>query len=146
LGIIIHLKHRINISFMELDIKSHTIAPGPRTMRGYLSSLDVNDHHILYFNAGTVVLLPQDPNKPVLNVIHLCDVVAAKFSPDGRLVASIDAKGTLIISEICPDKMLTVKQYENFFANAKSIDWSTDGKRICAVGYGKNIFGRVGLV
>lgn len=131
---------------MEKDIQSHTIAPGPKTIRGYLSSLDVNDHHILYFNGSTVVLLPHDPTKPVLNVVHLNEVTAAKFSYDGRLVASIDVKGTLIISEICPDKVLTVKQYDYFFPNAKSIDWSADGKRICAVGEGKNTFGRVGLV
>lgn len=83
---------------MEKDIKSQTIAPAPKTVRGYLSSIDVNDHHILYFNGSTVVLLPQDPTKPVLNVIHLADIGAVKFSPDGRLVASIDVKGTLIIS------------------------------------------------
>jgi hypothetical protein len=83
---------------MEKDIKAQTIAPAPKTIRGYLSSLDVNDHHILYFNVATVILLPQDPTKPVLNLVHLSDVAAAKFSPDGRLVASIDVKGTLIIS------------------------------------------------
>jgi dipeptidyl aminopeptidase/acylaminoacyl peptidase len=131
---------------MEKDIKTHTIAPAPKTTRGYLSSLDVNDHHLLYFNAATVVLLPQDPTRPVLNVVHLSDVAAVKLSPDGRLVASIDQRGTLIISEICPDKVLTVHQYDNFFANAKSIDWSADGKRICAVGEGKTSYGRVGLV
>jgi WD40 repeat protein len=131
---------------MEKDIKAQTIAPAPKTVRGYLSSLDVNDHHILYFNGGTVILLPQDPTKPVLNVVHLNDVAAVKFSPDGRLAASLDVKGVLIISEICPDKLLFVRQFENFFPNAKSIDWSADGKRICAVGEGKTTFGRVGLV
>lgn len=67
-------------------------------MRGYLSSIDANEHHILYFNGATVVLLPHDPTKPVLNIVHLTDVSAVKFGPNGRLVASIDAKGTLIIS------------------------------------------------
>jgi hypothetical protein len=88
----------IIISLMEKDIISHTIPPAPKTVRGYLSSIDVNQHHILYFNAGTVVLLPQDPTKPVLNIVHLTDVTAAKFSPDGRFVASLEAKGTLIIN------------------------------------------------
>ena len=83
---------------MEKDIKSTTIAPAPKTVRGYLSSLDVNQHHILYFNAATAVLIPQDPTKIVLSIVHLSDVAAVKFSPDGRLVASIDVKGTLLIN------------------------------------------------
>lgn len=92
------------------------------------------------------MLLPHDPTKPVLNIVHLTDVSAVKFGPNGRLVASIDAKGTLIISEICPDKVMTVNQFDNFFPNAKSLDWSADGKRICAVGEGKTSYGRVALV
>jgi hypothetical protein len=42
--------------------------------------------------------------------------------------------------------LITVQQYDNFFANAKSLDWSPDGKRICAVGEGKTSYGRVALV
>jgi hypothetical protein len=53
---------------------------------------------LLFFNANTLVLLPHDAQKSVLHVNHLSDVAAAKFSPDGRLVASIENKGTLIIS------------------------------------------------
>lgn len=83
---------------MEKDIKSITIAPAPKTVRGYLSSLDVNQNHVLYFNAATVLLVPHDPTKPVLSLVHLADVAAVKFSPDGRLVASIDTKGTLLIN------------------------------------------------
>ncbi len=93
-----HLILLLLIHNMEKDIKSITIAPAPKTVRGYLSSLDVNQHHVLYFNAATVLLVPHDPTEPVLSVVHLANVAAVKFSPDGRLVASIDTKGTLLIN------------------------------------------------
>jgi hypothetical protein len=60
--------------------------------------LDVSSDYLLYFNGNTVILLPHSPEKPILNINHLTDVAAARFSHDGRLVASIECKGTLIIS------------------------------------------------
>lgn len=61
-------------------------------------------------------------------------MAAVKFSPDGKLFASIDVKGSLHIVEVLPDRLILVKQYDNFFANAKSIDWSADKRRVCVVG------------
>jgi len=77
----------------------------------------------------------------VLN--HVSDVVAARFSHDGRFAASIDAKGTLIISEPIPDRIIQVYQYDNVFPNAKYLDWSADKKKVCIVGEGKTKFGKV---
>lgn len=59
------------------------------------------------------------------------------------LIASIDIKGTLLISEICPNKIIEVYKYEGVFPNAKDIDWSADRKKICIVGEGKNKFAKV---
>jgi hypothetical protein len=42
--------------------------------------------------------------------------------------------------------LFEVKKYENFYPNARAIDWSADRKRICVVGSGKQTFGRVVLV
>lgn len=81
-----------------------------------------------------------------MSLVHQSDVAAARFSPDGKLVASIDAKGTLYICEICPNKLLITKQYESFYPNGNCLDWSADRKRICVVGSNKGKFGRVGLV
>jgi len=119
---------------MEKDIPSYIIPPAPKSVRGYLSFLDVSSDYLLFFNANTLILLPHIEEKPILTVTHLSDVAAARFSPDGRLVASIENKGALIISEICPNKVIIYKQYDNVFPNAKAIDWTTDNKRLCIVG------------
>lgn len=71
---------------------------------------------------------------PTLSISHVSDITAARFSHDGRLLASIDVKGTLLISEPLPDKVLTVYKYEGVFPNAKYLDWSADKKKVCIVG------------
>ena len=58
-------------------------------------------------------------------------------------MASIDARGTLIIGEPVPDRVIQVYQYENVFPNAKYLDWSADKKKVCIVGEGKNKFAKV---
>ncbi len=73
-------------------------------------------------------------------------MLAAKFSYDGKLIASIDEKGTLMIHELGDKQLFESKKYEDFYPNAKAIDWSADRKRICVVGAGKQMFGRVALV
>lgn len=35
------------------------------------------------------------------------------------------------------------KTYDNVFMVAKCMDWTSDNKRLCIVGQGKNKFGRV---
>ena len=74
---------------------------------------------------------------------HTSDIAAAKFSHDGNMVASIDVRGTLVISEVLPERILTVSTFENVFPNAKAIDWSPDRKKVCIAGEGKNRFAKV---
>jgi hypothetical protein len=52
---------------------------------------------MLYFNGPALIVRPLDQNQLSKYFIHKSDVLAAKFSPDGKLIASIDEKGTLII-------------------------------------------------
>ena len=117
--------------------------PAPKAVRGFSSSIDVSDQFILTFNANSVIFRPhQHPHKSlVLN--HVSDVAAARFSHDGRLAASIDVRGTLIISEPVADRVIQVYQYENVFPNAKYLDWSADKKKVCVVGEGKTKFAKV---
>ena len=75
--------------------------------------------------------------------IHLSDITAAKFSYDGKLVASIDEKGTLFIHEIGDQKLYEVKKFDHFYMGAKAIDWTQDKKKLCIVGSAKNCFGKV---
>lgn len=112
-------------------------------MRGFSSSLDVSDMFILTFNANSVIFRPHQHPQKSLVLNHVSDVVAARFSHDGRFAASIDAKGTLIISEPIPDRIIQVYQYDNVFPNAKYLDWSADKKKVCIVGEGKTKFGKV---
>lgn len=66
-----------------------------------------------------------------------------KFSYGYKHIASIDEKGTLMIHIVHEKNLVISKTYEGCFAGAKSIDWTSDNKRICIVGSGKNKFGRV---
>jgi hypothetical protein len=83
---------------MEADTQIFSIAPAPRAVRGYTSSLDVSELFLLSFNGNSVVLRSHQAHLPTLSINHVSDVAAARFSHDGRMVASIDVKGTLIIS------------------------------------------------
>ena len=92
-------------NYMEAP-KDITLAPAHRAARGSSSSIDVSDSFILTFNGNSVVLRPLESPHQSLILNHVSDVTAARFSHDGRLVASIDAKGTLIISEPVPDRII----------------------------------------
>ena len=128
---------------MEKDTKIVALPPAHKAVRGFASSIDVSDQFILYFNANTVVLRPHEESFPTLSLSQASDITAAKFSHDGKLLASIDARGTLLISEPLQDKILAVYQYEGVFANAKYLDWSADKKKVCIVGEGKNKFAKI---
>lgn len=81
-----------------------------------------------------------------MHISHNCPVTAAKFSYGYKHIASIDEKGTLLIHEFSPNKLFLAYTYQGFYVGAKSIDWTSDNKRICVVGSGKTKFGRVALV
>ena len=123
--------------------KDIVIVPAPKAARGFTSSIDVSDTFILSFNGNSVVLRPHNAPNQSLVLNHVSDIMAARFSNDGKLLASIDAKGTLIISEPIPDRIIEVYQYHGVFPSAKYIDWSADRKKICVVGEGKNKFAKV---
>ncbi len=104
---------------MEAHKEKIIIPPAPKTVRGYPSFIDANDTHILCFNGNSVVLRPLKVPHLFLTFSHSAEVAAAKISHDGKMLASIDVRGTLIISEICYDQILRVYSYEGIFPAAK---------------------------
>jgi hypothetical protein len=52
---------------------------------------------MLYFNGSTLVIRHLENINDVKTYQHKSDVKAAKLSYDGKLISSIDEKGTLII-------------------------------------------------
>ena len=123
--------------------KDIVIPPAPKATRGFCSSVDVSDTFVLSFNGNSVVVRPHNAPHQSLILNHVSDVMAARLSHDGQLLASIDSRGTLVISELIPDRIIEVYQYHGVFPNAKYIDWSADKKKICVVGEGKNKFAKV---
>lgn len=122
------------------------VPPAPRTYdRGQPATLEASPTHLLYFNGRTLILRPIDGSS-ALTLCHAVDIVAAKFSFDYRYVASIDEKGTLKIHEVLPAKFVEFKVYDGFYMGCKGLDWTPDNKRLCAVGSGRNKYGRVILV
>jgi hypothetical protein len=73
------------------------IPPSPYTERGMASFLDIQGSNMLYFNGPTLVLRNLDNIHDIKTYQHKSDVKAAKLSYDGKLIASIDEKGTLMI-------------------------------------------------
>lgn len=84
-----------------------TFLPSPKTSRGYSSSLDVSQGRLLYFNSSVVVV--NQLARPPIYFYHTANVTAASFSPDGRLVASSDTDGNLLVHTIFEDKAVLTK-------------------------------------
>jgi hypothetical protein len=61
------------------------------------SFLDIQESNMLYFNGSTIVIRHLDNINEIKTYQHKSVVKAAKLSYDGKLVSSIDEKGTLII-------------------------------------------------
>lgn len=47
------------------------------------------------------------------------------------------------IHSISDTKISQIKTFEGFYLGAKRIDWTSDNKKICVVGSGRNRYGRV---
>ena len=58
-------------------------------------------------------------------------------------MASVDEKGTLMIHEVLPDRLVESKVFPGSWMGCLAIDWTSDNKKLCMVGSGKNKFGRV---
>ena len=128
---------------MEPEHSSFTcLPPAPKTVRGEPAFIDVSPKHLLYFNESLLVLRCLHDDS-ILTLTHPADVVAAKFSPNFRYVASIDEKGNLFINEVLENKLYPSKNFEGVYRGAKAIDWTSDEKRICIVGNAKGNFGRI---
>lgn len=48
-----------------------------------------------------------------------------------------------MIHEVAGAKICHNQTFQLFYAGAKSIDWTSDNKRLCVVGSAKNKYGRV---
>ncbi len=64
------------------------VPPAPKTNRGSSSSIDIAKDYLLYFN-GVTAILQSLVYDTILYVNHSSNVVAAKFSTDGKYVATI---------------------------------------------------------
>ena len=83
-------------------------------------------------------------SKPPIVIYHTGTVTAASFSRDGRLVASSDVDGNLLVHTLLEDKAVLLKKIDFCFAGSiKCIVWCTDNKTVVVVGEGKNVFGRI---
>mmetsp|Transcript_19528 Transcript_19528/g.52625 ORF Transcript_19528/g.52625 Transcript_19528/m.52625 type:complete len:605 (+) Transcript_19528:69-1883(+) len=120
-------------------------APAPSTTRGEATQLSATpDGQFLVYGAGKLVVIRSvaDLKRAVLYSEHQSNVTAVAVSPNGEWIASGDERGTVRVWANQPDQ--TVK-LETIALGGKVIDlaWSGDGQRICAVGEGREAFGKV---
>jgi len=127
-----------------------TLAPAPETERGhnlFISADARGEPSIAYCNGRTVFIRElADPTKVRVFSDHKVKVNVAKFSPNGRHVASGDSEGNVLIWEILPDRFNLRKTFP-INHSIKDIAWSPDNKRIICVGASEgNTFGKPILV
>lgn len=113
------------------------LTPLPETTRGFGKLLNVakKTGNIAYGTGKTVVV--RNLNNPSVGFQfygHQANVNVAAFSPNGEWIASGDAEGTVLVWSVFNHNIKTTVP---FCSSVLDIAWDGDGKRICAVGNGK---------
>lgn len=112
------------------------LAPLPETKRGYGIHLYPSKQDTYAYGNGKTVIIRSfaDPSVTKLFHEHKANVNVAAFSPNGEYVASGDAEGKVIIWSVLTG---IVKAEVPICTSVLDIAWDADGKRVCAVGDGK---------
>lgn len=128
---------------------SETIACMPNLTRGQPSPLksSPDGKQLIYALGRTVVIREIAPSdrmlKAQLYTGHPCDVTAVAMAPSGCYMATGDKNGTLRIWA-CDNPEQILKLETAIFGGAiLDIAWSADNARVCAVGDGREIYGKV---
>ncbi|KAJ1628448.1 WD40-repeat-containing domain protein [Pavlovales sp. CCMP2436] len=120
-------------------------APAPSTTRGESTSLSATPKgDFLVYGAGKLVVIRSvaNPIQATLYAQHQSAVTAVAVSPNGEWIASGDERGTVRVWANQPEQTLKLETLA-FGGKVLDIAWSGDGQRLCAVGEGQQMFGKV---
>jgi WD40 repeat protein len=125
-----------DMSLKSPAVQTSTMAPAPVTERGFglhITSTS-RDGWMVYCNGRSVILRAiADPTTVRVFGEHKNKVNVARFSPNGRHVASGDDGGQLIIWEVLKDRFSVRKEFP-INKGIKDLSWSDDGKRLAVCG------------
>jgi len=128
-------------------ILDYIYPPAPTTSRGQNISLSSNPakSKIVYTTSNIIVIRDiNDPTKAEYFHNHIAETSAARYSPNGNLIASGDEKGNLKIWDAEGAAHNVKKEYECYLGGKiRDIAWTADGQRICIAGEGSGVYARV---
>jgi len=126
----------LDMSERSPAVNTATFAPAPLLERGFNMHLSATKRGdlLVYCNGRTVFLRDlNDMTKVRVFAEHKCRATVARFSPNGRHVASGDVEGNLLIWEVLSDRFSLRKTFP-INKGIKDIAWSEDGQRIAVCG------------
>ncbi|KAL1528950.1 hypothetical protein AB1Y20_010272 [Prymnesium parvum] len=121
----------------------------PNLVRGQPTSLKCSPDgkKLLYGLGRTVVIRDIEPSggmiKAQLYTQHQYEVTAAAMAPSGCYVATGDKTGKLRIWACDNPEQILKLESEMFGGAILDIAWSPDNSRVCAVGDGREVYGKV---
>ncbi|CAL1530211.1 unnamed protein product, partial [Lymnaea stagnalis] len=124
----------------------NTLASLPRTTRGQAIVIngDPKGENFLYCN-GSNVFIRNIKNPAVCEVYseHSKETTLAKYSPSRFYIASADKEGKVRIWDTVNKEHVLKIEHAALGGPVKDLDWTMDSQKLCVVGEGREIFGRV---
>lgn len=129
---------------MDSSAKFHILPPNPMTARSYSSCLSVSrDGQWLGYCVRNTVVLRSLVDLRTSKVFkgHKCQATAVCFHPEGKLAASADIQGNIMIWYI--DDCAETKTWPNALgAKINGLEFTEDGQKLLFYGEGKKILAR----
>lgn len=124
----------------------NTLASLPRTTRGQAIVIngDPKGENFLYCN-GSNVFIRNIKNPAICEVYseHSKETTLAKYSPSRFYIASADKEGKVRIWDTVNKEHVLKIEHAALGGPVKDLDWTMDSQKICVVGEGREVFGRV---
>ncbi|XP_059174780.1 WD repeat-containing protein 1-B-like isoform X2 [Physella acuta] len=123
-----------------------TYASLPRTARGQAIVIngDPKGENFLYCN-GSNVFIRNIKNTSVCEVYseHSKETTVAKYSPSRFYIASADKEGRVRVWDTVNKEHVLKIEHMGLSGAIKDLDWTMDSQKLCVVGEGREVFGRV---
>ncbi|PBJ72645.1 hypothetical protein BCY84_15210 [Trypanosoma cruzi cruzi] len=123
------------------ELVLHNTLPGaPSTTRAIPTPFSAFGNVVAYGSGNNVVVRELErPGNVIVSGRHTSPVTAVRIGPSGKLVASGDQKGNLLVWVRQPDarELLNTKQLQG---SVRDIGWTNDEERLVVVGDGKSHF------
>uniref|UniRef100_A0A0B7A8M8 Uncharacterized protein n=1 Tax=Arion vulgaris TaxID=1028688 RepID=A0A0B7A8M8_9EUPU len=118
----------------------------PKTTRGQAIVVngDPKGENFLYCN-GNSIYIRNIKNLSICDVYseHSKETTVAKYSPSRFYIASADKEGKVRVWDTVNKEHVLKAEHSALGGAIKDIDWTLDNQKICVVGEGRELFGRI---